>query len=180
MGNAQSTSAEARKISKPKSVGNIRASKSATPSNSLSDKSTSPIPANNTSQVTVTVASPSGEALSGEEFRREVRQQLLSPNDHLVMAKDGQQVDLLAANVARSLSRSTNTSSTTSSLAKLPNGSQVSLSTERTVDLKTAMSIIQELKKTASPEDLAALRKFSALNTAQDMLMKLSRSSVAP
>jgi hypothetical protein len=71
-------------------------------------------------------------------------------------------MDSLAASVVRTLSRrnskATNSVSTRSSVAQLQDGSQLSVATEKPVDIQSAIAILQELRKTASPQDMAALR----------------------
>jgi hypothetical protein len=73
---------------------------------------------------------------------------------------------IMAATVARSLSRSdsrtAHESSVQSSLMKLQTtDSQLSLGTDRSVDLQTAVALLHELRKTASPDDLVALRTYT-------------------
>lgn len=103
-----------------------------------------------------------------QEFRQHIRSQLLSSEEH-DPAKEvgGEKVDVLAVSLARSLSRSgsrrANEPTPKASASKLNNNkSQVSLSSERTVDLETAVALLQELRKTATPEDLVALRRTSS------------------
>lgn len=103
-----------------------------------------------------------------QEFRKHIRSQLLSSDDYDVTKETGgDRVDVLALSLARSLSRSgsrqINGSSPKAFAGKVQNNtSQLSLSSERTIDLETAVALLQELRKTATPEDLVALRKFSS------------------
>lgn len=104
-----------------------------------------------------------------QEFRKHIRSQLLSSGDHNVTREtDGEKVEVLALSLARSLSRPgsrrTNEPPPRASPSKgQSNTSQLSLSSERTVDLETAVALLQELRKTATPEDLVALRKLSSV-----------------
>lgn len=114
------------------------------------------------------VGSPTKRTVElNQEFRQHIRSQLLSSEEH-DPAKEagGEKVDVLAVSLARSLSRSgsrrANEPTPKASASKLNNNtSQMSLSSERTVDLETAVALLQELRKTATPEDLVALRRIS-------------------
>lgn len=99
-----------------------------------------------------------------QDIRQHNPSQLLAPEEHArAMGADGEKVDVLAVSLARSLSRSASRRATKPTLkasaSKLSNNaSQMSLESERTVDLETAVALLQELRKTATPEDLVALR----------------------
>jgi hypothetical protein len=102
-------------------------------------------------------------------MRKHIRSQLLSPQEHDVEEEWGkEELDVMAVTVARSLSRSspiTHVPNTKSPANKSKgNVSQLSVASERTVDLETAITILHELRKTASPEDLVALRKLLFLS----------------
>jgi hypothetical protein len=163
MGNAQST-ADGRKIAKPKTVGIARSTKSTSPSSQIDDTNTSPkaMESGSSESPNLPVSSTSGTTTE-EEFRQQAPLQLHSPEGHSVQQQRDSQVDLLAGNVVRSLSRAgsrANTVSARSSLAQLQNGSQLSVATDKTIDIHSALAIIHELRKTASPEDMAALCKY--------------------
>lgn len=154
MGNAQSaTHQHPNRLSKPKTNTN---------SPSLAPKADSPI----------SVSSRYAN-LSARE-RHQIKTQLLSPVEtefRQTEAWDGDdELGELASNVQRRLSllsRSNSLScfgsgrSSATKLASLP-GSKVSIvSNSQAVDLETAIKILQEVKRNASPEDLVALRKRS-------------------
>jgi hypothetical protein len=103
--------------------------------------------------------------------RQQVRSQLLSPvaNEfrHASTPNGDEDVPELAVSLQRPMSGDSRTNSlscfgsTRGSATKLNSlaGSKVSLvSLGQAVDLETAIKIVQEVKKNASPEDLAALR----------------------
>ncbi|TID27660.1 hypothetical protein E6O75_ATG00427 [Venturia nashicola] len=100
-----------------------------------------------------------------QESRQHIRSQLLSPEEYDPTMETGREnEDVLAASLARSLSRSRSHRAREPTLqdsaSKLnKNTSQMSLSSDRTVDLDTAVALLQELRKTASPEDLVALHR---------------------
>jgi hypothetical protein len=178
MGNAQST-ADGQKIAKPKTVGNARTSKSASPSSQSDDLRRSPTVIS--SESPSLLASPTTcESITEEEFRQQVRRQLLSAETHSTQVQKHPQVDLLAANVVRSLSRSgsraTNNVSARSSVGQLHNGSRLSVATEKAVDMNAAIAIIEELRKTASPQDMAALRTYQRVDLLI-ILLTIARSS---
>jgi hypothetical protein len=116
------------------------------------------------------------EAEVNQELRQHIRSQLLSPEEHdSTNETGGEKVDVLAVSLARSLSRSgsrrANVPTPKVSASKLKsNTSQLSLASERTVDLETAVALLHELRKTASPEDLVALRKMSSTGCAEHTL----------
>lgn len=104
------------------------------------------------------------------EFRPHIRSQLLSCEEHDPASETAREkADVLAVSLARSLSRPGSrraNQQTPKPLARKLNNntSEMSLSSERTVDLETAVALLQELRKTATPEDLVALRRaFSIL-----------------
>lgn len=117
------------------------------------------------------VGSPTKRTVElNQEFRQHIRSQLLSSEGYDPAMETGREkVDVLAVSLARSLSRSgsrsglrrANEPTSKASASKLNNNaSQMSLSSERTVDLETAVALLQELRKTATPEDLVALRRI--------------------
>jgi hypothetical protein len=75
-----------------------------------------------------------------------------------------------ATNIKGKLSRSCSPATThyvsaKGSMSQLTNASQTSLVPEsRTIDLEATVAILQELRKTASPEDLVALRAYKKSN----------------
>lgn len=104
--------------------------------------------------------------------RHQTKTQLTSPveTDFSFSANGDDRLGDLACHIQRRLSTLSRSNSVAShirgsqgskaKLASLP-GSRLSLvSQPQGVDLGTAIKIIQEVSKTASPEDLAALRKF--------------------
>ena len=114
---------------------------------------------------------PTEDCGTRQDARQQVRAQLASPIDGDVSQESDEDDSLgeLATQVRNRLSLSRSNSlalqipsgpTSTSRPASLP-GSKASLvSDTRTIDLEAAISILQELRKNASPEDLAALRKF--------------------
>jgi hypothetical protein len=105
--------------------------------------------------------------MSEQEFRQAIRSELLAPDAPRVFRdEEDQQLGIMAATVARSLSRSDSRSAhgpnAKPSLMGLQNASsQLSLGTDRSVDLETAVALLHELRKTASPDDLVALRMYT-------------------
>jgi hypothetical protein len=166
MGNGQSTVEDRKstRIAKPKGLpsgkssgGSSPASKRDTPSPALIG-----MPYSQYNDNESVVESPTKlEAETNQELRQHIRSQLLSPQEHEPANEtDGQKLDVLAVSLARSLSRRTNVPTPKTSASKLrSNASQLSLKSERTVDLATAIALLRELQKTASPEDLVALRR---------------------
>ena len=107
--------------------------------------------------------------------RQQIKTQLLSPVEkdfgHTGSPDGDVDVSELATHLQRRLSSDSGTNSlscfgnvrgpSATKLTSLP-GSKVSLvSNSQAVDLETAIKIVQEVKKTASPEDLAALRRLT-------------------
>ncbi|PSN65672.1 hypothetical protein BS50DRAFT_64423 [Corynespora cassiicola Philippines] len=151
MGNAQSAGHQ-NKLSKPKTNSN-----------------SPPLPAKGESPA----STPSKYADLSASDRYQIREELFSPIDQDSAgsrpSSDGDDgLGELASQLQRrlsTLSRSNSLScfgskqSSTTKLANLP-GSNVSLvSNSHPVDLETALRILQEVKKNASPEDLAALQQ---------------------
>lgn len=166
MGNTQSAP-EGQKISKPKSIGNVRSSKSASPASKRQISSPiATIPYSSFSDTSSSLASPIYDGALDHDMRQHIRSQLLSSDGGTIEKQLSPQLDLLAVNVARSLSRSgardSHTISARSSRVRLQNQtSQQSLALERTVEPQTVSTIMHELRKTASPEDMFALRMFT-------------------
>ena len=163
MGNTQSTP-ENRKVAKPKTMSTTRSSAS----NSPAGKKTTPslmtsIPYTQANGSGSIVSSPIHDGKTEHDYRTQIRSQMLAPAVEFNEKESEERMDLFAAAVARSLSRKgsriTPVPSAMSSVTKLQSSSQVSLAAERPADLETAVAIIHELRKTASPDDLAALRK---------------------
>jgi len=158
MGNSQS---HPNKLSKPKTNTN---SPFVSPKVGKIDS-----PASLSSKYTELVVEKSGQGADGYQNPNII---LTSPVDTAFTfnSDEDDQIGELAGHLQRRLStvsRSNSLRSPTSSthpstarLASLP-GSKTSLVSDTlTVDLETAIKILQEVRKTASPEDLAALRKF--------------------
>lgn len=167
MGNAQS-SPEDRKIAKPKTQVNARSSKSLSPASLPDGLQADSTSLEHTSQRSPSIiASPTSDGAPCESFRHQSLSHTLSPVDSSPQIHKQPTMDSLAASVVRTLSRrnskGTNTISARSSAAQLHNGSQLSMTSERPIDLQSAIAILHELRKTASPEDMAALRMLSGL-----------------
>jgi hypothetical protein len=164
MGNAQSAP-DGRKISKPQTNGNhARLSKSLSPVNASEElKVASNGSGQSSRESPSTVILPTSDGTVDAESRHQSLSHTNTPQDSISPLQKQGTMDSLAASVARSLSRrgskATYTVSNRSSVAQLQNGSQLSVGTEKAVDLQSAIAILQELRKTASPEDMAALRK---------------------
>lgn len=113
--------------------------------------------------------------LSSRE-RQQIKAQLLSPVDtefggHRDSTDGDEGLGELASNVQRRLSNLSRTNSlscfgggrdSATKLANLPN-SKLSLVSSSQVDLNTAIRILEEVKRNASPEDLVALGKWSRI-----------------
>ena len=114
---------------------------------------------------------PTGDYRTRQDARQQLRAQLKSPIDGDV-SQESDEVDSLgelATQVRNRLSLSRSNSlvlqipsgrASTSRPASLPDSKVSLVSDTRTIDLEAAISILQELRKNASPEDLAALRRF--------------------
>jgi len=173
MGNGQSSveDRKAARIAKPKGLPTGRNSGGSSPVSKYDTPSplSIGIPYSQYNDSESVLGSPTKrEVETNQELRQHIRSQLLSPEDHdSANEPGGEKVDVLAVSLARSLSRSgsrrTNVPTPKSSASKLKsNTSQLSLTSERTVDLETAVALLHELRKTATPEDLVALRKMSS------------------
>ena len=169
MGNAQS-SPEDRKIAKPKTNVNARSSKSLSPASLPDDPNTGSTTLDQSSQGSPSfIASPTGDAFVDDHaFRHQPSSNTLTTTDESSQVHRQPTMDSLAASVVRTFSRrnskSTNTISARSSAGQLQNGSQLSMASDRPIDLHSAIAILQELRKTASPEDMAALRKCNDIH----------------
>jgi hypothetical protein len=168
MGNTQSV-ADGQKIAKPRTVGTTRSSKSCSPSSQADDSSVGKTAAESgSSESPSLLASPTSDNMTEEGARQQALSQLTSRGDGLENTPKLPQVDLLAVSLARSLSssgsRATKSVSARSSVQRLQNGSQLSVATEKAVDLSSAIAIIHELRKNASPEDMAALRMYTQIS----------------
>lgn len=153
-----------------------------------------PSPSANTKYVDVNISdpivrSPTGDYRTGRDARQQLRAQLTSPIDGDVSQESNEDDSLgeLATQVRNRLSLSRSNSlvsqipsgrTSTSRPTSLP-GSKVPLvSDTRTIDLEAAISILQELRKNASPEDLAALHKALLPPKAPEPTPAPSRGSV--
>lgn len=114
------------------------------------------------------VTEPSnGDCRSKQPARQTLRSQLCGQEDRDAENDlyDDEPVGGSTVNVKGRLSRSgsqtTHYLSAKGSVSQLTNPSQASLIPESgAIDLETAVAILQELRKTASPEDLVALRAY--------------------
>lgn len=84
---------------------------------------------------------------------------------------------LSTASRSNSLSCFGSTRTSAVKLASLPGSKPSLISNGESVDLETAIQIVQEVRRTASPEDLAALRESRMLHRGFRLLMYLSRGS---
>jgi len=115
--------------------------------------------------------SPTADIRTRQATRQALRSQLCgledpeSPRD---VHKSESLVDLAGGatnKLSRSASQNTNYLSAKGSVTQLKDSSQTSLIPEtKPIDLEAAVAILQELRKTASPDDLIALRTFVAQN----------------
>jgi hypothetical protein len=168
MGNAQSSSEDRKqtRVSKPKTNPSARSSTITSPVKGEFAE-TGNVPAwryshSPSEDRDLTPTASRIDHRSHQDLRHAIRSQLLSPTGtNVAEESERDQLGSMAVTVARSLSRTGNRGpSAKSSLAKLQGGpSQLSLATERSVDLETAVALLHELRKTASPDDLVALRK---------------------
>ena len=107
--------------------------------------------------------------------RQQIKTQLLSPVEKDFGHTDSPDGDVDVSELATHLQQRLSSDSGTNSLSCFGNvrgsatkltslpGSKVSLvSNSQAVDLETAIKIVQEVKKNASPEDLAALRRCTS------------------
>jgi len=170
MGNAQSSSEDRKqaRVSKPRTFTSTRSSAVSSPLKSEFEGSISYSPSEDTESIPNTPTEPpTRDSISQQDLRQAIRTQLLAPGSS-GFSKDDEddRLGVMAATVARSLSRSglraSHVPSAKSSLMQLHSeSSQSSLGMERSVDLETAVALLHELRKTASPDDLVALRKYA-------------------
>ncbi|KAF9730392.1 hypothetical protein PMIN02_011011 [Paraphaeosphaeria minitans] len=154
MGNAQSHGEPHHRLVKPKT---IRNSPSAVPENEHnldSPASLSPIYAN----------------LSARD-RQQIKSQLLSPvqtdfehRGSFDEEKSSEELDVQRRLCSRSNSMSCfrNKAGSTEMRSSLPTSKVSLVQSSQTVDIETAISILQEVQKNATPEDIAALRQALA------------------
>ena len=115
------------------------------------------------------VESSTGDNRSKHATRQSLRSQLCGPEDREVENELNSDEPLGGFATNGKLSRSCSQATThylsaKGSMSQLTNASQISLIPEsRTIDLEAAVAILQELRKTASPEDLVALRTYQNL-----------------
>jgi hypothetical protein len=156
MGNAQSNSSHPNRLSKPKTNTNspIVPSKSVTGSPvSVTSKYAHPAVVTRKKQAKAQLSSP-----------------IRSDFSSCFSSKDDEEINELATQVQARLSSLSRSNSVASqgghaSIAKIAllRGSSASLiSQNQGVDIGTALKILQEVRKSASPEDLAALRRSIA------------------
>jgi hypothetical protein len=103
--------------------------------------------------------------------RQQIRSQLLSPvqTDFEHRASLDEEKSLEELDVQRRLSSRTNSASgfrhkagSTARLSSLPTSKVSLVQSSQTVDIETAISILQEVQKNATPEDIAALRELES------------------
>lgn len=135
------------------------------------------------------VRSPTGDYRTRQDARQQLRAQLTSPIDTDISQKSDEDDSLgeLAAHVRDRLSLSRSNSlisqnpsggASASRLGSL-SGSKLSFESDtRTIDLEAAIAILQELRKNASPEDLAALHKALLPPKAPEPALAPTRGSV--
>ncbi|KIW01782.1 uncharacterized protein PV09_06954 [Verruconis gallopava] len=163
MGNTQSTT-EGPRSGRLHAPTNLRATASSVDPACADSASPSPSTWNETARTDSSlVASATNEWRPGDGFRQLDHAQGPQTDQPDGRGWRNSQLDTLAASVARTLSRSgsrrKNMLTARSSSSRLHGSSQLSPASENTVDLESALAIIHELRKTASPEDLAALHK---------------------
>jgi hypothetical protein len=174
MGNAQSTSEERQqvRVSKPRTYPTARSSIVGSPLRAeFGGTGTTPARYSPSEDTESTPSSPTKtrghDRISQQDLRQAIRTQLLAPADGGFFQEDeDERLGVMAATVARTLSHSGShghVPSAKSSLTQLNSASsQLSLGTERSVNLETAVALLHELRKTASPDDLVALRMYVA------------------
>ena len=113
------------------------------------------------------VESSTGDGRSKQPARQTLRSQSCGLEDREAEndLHDDEPLGGSATNVkgklSRSCSQTTHYLSAKGSVSELTNSSQISLVPEsHAIDLGAAVAILQELRKTASPEDLVALRTY--------------------
>jgi hypothetical protein len=175
MGNAQSAPQHNRLV-KPK-----------TNSNSPFSSPTVPFPASESTKysdpLVDIILSPTGDSRSRLDTGDQLRAKVTSPTDGSFSQGSDEDDSLgeLANHVRdrlQSLSRSNSVASqlpsahaSTTKLSSLE-GSKLSLLPDsRSVDIESAISILQELRKNASPDDLVALRMFVFIPELQEHLL---------
>jgi hypothetical protein len=101
--------------------------------------------------------------------RQQIKSQLLSPvqTDFEPRGSFDEEKSLEELDVQRRLSSRTNSLSffkkkatSTARLSSLPTSKVSLVQSSQTVDIETAISILQEVQKNATPEDIAALREL--------------------
>lgn len=182
MGNQASkeSAKEPHRLSKPKT--NTNASTSNSPASvSKTDISTSAITAFlETEAEDMVITSPSGHHISRQETRRYLRSRIFGtkPDGSELDSYDKASMGASSADARdqhASRSRSIDLQRTGVHPSPVISessvvGSQLSLVTDsRVIDLEAAISILQELKKTASPEELVALRMISLQRSSKDV-----------
>lgn len=129
------------------------------------------------------IESSAGDRRTRQAARRTLRSQLCGPEDQEAEIEGynenslGELVGTAREKLSRPGSQATNYLSAKGSVTQLNNGSQTSLAPEnRAIDLETAVAILQELRKTASPEDLVALRKLEIYTTKPNSYMIIDKA----
>lgn len=160
---------DSHKLSKPKTK-SITAPSNLPPATSKTDISASAIATFlETEADDMVITAPDGHSISRQDTRRYLRSRIFGtkPDGSELDSYDDQHLGALPADVKdpyASLPRSRrgNVQQSPATRDSPVGDSQLSLVTDgRAIDLEAAIAIIQELKKTASPEDLIALRMLS-------------------
>lgn len=173
MGNTSSapSAREQHRLSKPKTNTNGSFS---SPKLDTCDSPTSPTKGSDVTEEEVVVRTSSGEYRSRQDARQHIRSQLFGSSDSITTLHSGESNDSLRDLASHVKDRLQSLSRSGSIVSQLPsaqtsstklNGaygdSRLSLVPEtQSIDIETAITILQELRKTASPEDLVALRKI--------------------
>lgn len=175
MGNSASAPAprEQHRLSKPKTNTNG----AFPPKLDAYDSPTSPTKDLFVTEEEVVIRTSSGEYRSRQDARQQIRDKLFGSNSSRPTVNSYESTDTLhdlgaqvkdrLGGLSRSGSVVSQLPSAQSSSTKLNSsqgGSKLSLVPEGqpTIDIETAITILQELRKTASPEDLIALRRSSS------------------
>ena len=104
--------------------------------------------------------------------RQQIRSQLLSPvqtdfgpresiDEDENSDEVASHVDIRFSSRSNSMSRFGSKTSSSARLSSLPTSKVSLVQSSQPIDLETAISILQEVQKTASPEDIAALRELT-------------------
>jgi hypothetical protein len=167
MGNSQSHAnlkelKEQQRLSKPKTIPNAATSTTRSPSFKAEARMSTSALGGSMLTETLTESPPSSDRKLMDLRQQKSRSQLHLPGGDpseggYHCEQDDELGDLPSPSARDRMSTSV---SPQPSSSRLPTGSQTSLVLDpRTIDLQTAVVILEELRKTASPDDLVALRK---------------------